>query len=152
MAICKNCGQQVDDHASFCGKCGAPISAADKTIVCKNCGNVIPEGLIFCDKCGQRVEPPTPVVKPVPAPIPRPMPPVPVPVPSVSDSAKSLSIWGIVLAVLAPIIAWNWYDALGLVLCVASVIMGVRSKKSAAIVAGVISAVVVVFMFIYAYA
>lgn len=158
MAICKNCGQQVDDNATFCGKCGSPVSAAGGTIICANCGNEIPKGMIFCDKCGQIVEPPKPAPRPVPpapvpAPIPRPVPPMPAPTPSpsVSDNAKTLSIWGIVFAVLAPIIAWNWNDVLGLVLCFTSVVVGIRSKKAAAIAAGVISAFVVICMFIYAY-
>jgi hypothetical protein len=163
MAICKYCGQQLDDGSSFCGKCGKPVISKGGKTVCGKCGNELQEGQIFCDKCGQRVEAPAPVPAPRPAPTPAPTPnpapiykpmptPVPAPTPSGTGSDKNIEIWAIVLAVLAPIIAWNWYDSLGLVLCAASVIMGVKSKKGAAIAAGIISAVVVLFMFIYAYA
>ena len=31
MAFCKNCGAQLNDGASFCNKCGAPVAAAEGT-------------------------------------------------------------------------------------------------------------------------
>ena len=154
MAICKNCGQQVNDLDPFCGNCGAAIIASANTNVCSNCGNILQEEMTFCDKCGQNVEK---LIKPEPKPvsIPRPMTsPVSVPNPtpvSPEHSSESSGIWGIVFAVLAPIIAWNWYSVLGVSLCVLSIIMGVKSKKNSVIAAGVISAVVLVIMLIYAY-
>jgi hypothetical protein len=164
MAICKYCGQPVDDSASFCAKCGAPVASEDSPAVCGNCGNELQEGQIFCDKCGQRVEAPAPapvpapiptpvlIPKPAPNPIPRPTP-IPAPSPSSTvESNKVMIIWAFALAVLAPIIAWNWSDAFGLALCAASVVMGFKSKKGAAIAAGIISGVIILFMYISVYA
>jgi uncharacterized membrane protein YvbJ len=28
MAFCKNCGQQMDDNATFCASCGTPVDTA----------------------------------------------------------------------------------------------------------------------------
>lgn len=31
MAFCKNCGQQLEDNASFCANCGTPVESAPQT-------------------------------------------------------------------------------------------------------------------------
>lgn len=125
---------------------------------CKNCGSTLADGDEFCRQCGQLVEriDPAPVAVPVSAemPVSNPgiMPPTAMAPASVPEKTFGNSaIWATILAVFAPIVAWNWYAALGVGLCVASVIIAVRSKKGLAIAASVISAAVIVFMFAITY-
>ncbi len=47
---CRNCGQQVDDKAIACPKCGVPPLMEKK--FCHNCGNATQTNQIMCVKCG----------------------------------------------------------------------------------------------------
>ncbi|MDE5969142.1 MAG: zinc ribbon domain-containing protein, partial [Muribaculaceae bacterium] len=78
MAICKKCGNNLDDSAKFCVNCGTPVSAEPQasTPFCTNCGAKLEPGVKFCTECGSAVEsagagqpaaqgPSVPVVPPV---------------------------------------------------------------------------------------
>jgi len=47
---CTNCGQQVDDKAIACPKCGVPPLMEKK--FCHNCGTATQANQIICVKCG----------------------------------------------------------------------------------------------------
>jgi len=47
---CRNCGQQVDDKAIACPKCGVPPLMEKK--FCSNCGTATQPNQILCVKCG----------------------------------------------------------------------------------------------------
>lgn len=54
--FCKNCGNEVDNKAEICPKCGVRI-ATEPTIpmvYCRKCGNQIHESAEICPKCGVR--------------------------------------------------------------------------------------------------
>lgn len=51
--ICKQCGAEILNGNSFCGKCGAPVVQKKK---CSNCGYELEEDSLFCGKCGQKTE------------------------------------------------------------------------------------------------
>lgn len=57
MAICPKCGKEVPDGATFCGACGAQMSAdgvssASSASFCPKCGESVPAGAAACPKCG----------------------------------------------------------------------------------------------------
>jgi TM2 domain-containing membrane protein YozV/RNA polymerase subunit RPABC4/transcription elongation factor Spt4 len=47
---CRNCGQQVDDKAIACPKCGVPPRMEKK--FCPNCGTATQPNQIMCVQCG----------------------------------------------------------------------------------------------------
>ncbi len=50
---CKNCGNQVDDKAVACLKCGA--NPRNGNSFCANCGAPVNPGQVVCLKCGNKV-------------------------------------------------------------------------------------------------
>lgn len=47
---CRNCGEQLNDQATVCVKCGVPVGKG--TSFCPNCGNqTVPQAAV-CTKCG----------------------------------------------------------------------------------------------------
>ena len=57
MAICPKCGKEVPDGATFCGACGAQMSAdgvssESSASFCPKCGESVPAGAAACPKCG----------------------------------------------------------------------------------------------------
>ncbi len=53
--FCKNCGNQLDDHAMFCTKCGEKISGETKEKYCIHCGTKLDEDASFCLGCGRKL-------------------------------------------------------------------------------------------------
>lgn len=51
-AVCPNCGEPLQEGASFCGKCGTRV---DEERYCTNCGAKIEWDAKFCSKCGTAV-------------------------------------------------------------------------------------------------
>lgn len=47
---CKNCGNQMDDVAVVCVKCGAQKGSGQS--FCQNCGNPVVPGAFACTTCG----------------------------------------------------------------------------------------------------
>jgi len=47
---CKNCGNQIDEQAVVCVKCGVPKGTG--TNYCHNCGNATVPGALVCINCG----------------------------------------------------------------------------------------------------
>lgn len=47
---CRNCGQQMEDMASFCTHCGAGKGTGNA--YCPNCGNAVDPNAVVCVKCG----------------------------------------------------------------------------------------------------
>ena len=54
---CENCGNELNDGAMFCNKCGSPVVGRGQNKVrrCAKCGNELNEGAMFCAKCGLSV-------------------------------------------------------------------------------------------------
>jgi TM2 domain-containing membrane protein YozV len=52
---CRNCGQQVDDKAIACPKCGVPPGMEKK--FCSNCGTSTQPNQIICVQCGVSLPP-----------------------------------------------------------------------------------------------
>lgn len=50
---CKECGQELNEDAMFCGKCGKPTSSSRDKIKCEECGFKIDSNLEYCPKCGK---------------------------------------------------------------------------------------------------
>ncbi len=48
--ICRNCGNQMDDIAVVCVKCGVP--AGQGANFCPNCGAQTVPGAVVCTQCG----------------------------------------------------------------------------------------------------
>lgn len=57
--FCRNCGNQIDDMAAVCVKCGVPTGTGVN--FCHNCGAPTAPNATFCTHCG------TPLVKQAPA-------------------------------------------------------------------------------------
>lgn len=51
--ICKNCGREVDDEATYCYYCG---KRTDGKKLCPKCGAQMPEDGLYCGVCGARVD------------------------------------------------------------------------------------------------
>ena len=49
--VCKNCGAELLEGASFCTSCGTPIVEKKETL-CTQCGSPISEEHAFCPYCG----------------------------------------------------------------------------------------------------
>jgi TM2 domain-containing membrane protein YozV len=47
---CRNCGNQLDDRAIACPKCGLDPRAG--TTCCQNCGKPTPPNAVVCTSCG----------------------------------------------------------------------------------------------------
>ena len=47
---CRNCGNNLDDNAAACTKCGFDPRKGGK--YCPNCGSEVNEGQVICVKCG----------------------------------------------------------------------------------------------------
>ena len=62
MPFCTNCGQELDDEAKFCVKCGTTINknknAQRETVYdgkihkCPNCGERLDSFVVVCPACG----------------------------------------------------------------------------------------------------
>lgn len=50
MAFCRNCGNQMDDLASICVKCG--VAKGNGNAFCPNCGQPTVPGAAVCTSCG----------------------------------------------------------------------------------------------------
>lgn len=50
IMFCKNCGNQMDDIAAVCVKCGVPKGVGNN--FCFNCGNPLVPGAFVCTTCG----------------------------------------------------------------------------------------------------
>lgn len=54
--FCKMCGQQLEDNAAVCSKCGHETGVAatkvEQTVYCKKCGRNIGADKAFCPYCG----------------------------------------------------------------------------------------------------
>lgn len=50
---CKNCGNQIDDKAAVCVKCGVKTGVG--TSFCHNCGNPTQAGADVCTSCGVKL-------------------------------------------------------------------------------------------------
>lgn len=48
--FCRNCGNQMDNSAAVCVKCGVP--AGQGVNFCPNCGNQTAPGAAVCTSCG----------------------------------------------------------------------------------------------------
>ncbi len=48
--LCPNCGQENQEEAKFCLKCGKEVGGPER---CSSCGKEIPQGALFCSGCGR---------------------------------------------------------------------------------------------------
>lgn len=48
--FCRNCGNQIDNLAAVCVKCGVPVGQGIN--FCPNCGAQTPPGAAVCTQCG----------------------------------------------------------------------------------------------------
>ncbi len=58
IAVCPNCGAEVDAENPFCPGCGTKmpeIAKSDDKIFCTNCGARIQKDSRFCTSCGQMI-------------------------------------------------------------------------------------------------
>ena len=55
---CRNCANQMDEHAAVCVKCG--VKAGDGNRYCPNCGAETVPGAAVCVKCGVALSKPVP--------------------------------------------------------------------------------------------
>ena len=57
---CAQCGEELEDGALFCIKCGAGVDAAtpDAGLICKSCGAVLKPSASFCNQCGAKTAAP----------------------------------------------------------------------------------------------
>ncbi|MDR0322318.1 MAG: zinc ribbon domain-containing protein [Treponema sp.] len=61
MAFCDQCGEQLNEGAKFCGKCGAQVGAVTPgqntptASSCNQCGAPLEAGEGFCANCGAKV-------------------------------------------------------------------------------------------------
>jgi len=56
---CSNCGQENQEDAQFCVKCGRSINlSGNGTIVCPSCGKENLQGVFFCAYCGASISTP----------------------------------------------------------------------------------------------
>lgn len=53
--FCKNCGNEMDQNAAVCIKCGYGKGKGNK--FCQNCGSELEPNAQFCVKCGASVAP-----------------------------------------------------------------------------------------------
>jgi uncharacterized Zn finger protein (UPF0148 family) len=76
MALCRSCGSEVDESASFCTSCGQRMpssNGATATItvtrpICSSCGAQVDLGSVFCTHCGQRMAQPAVIEETAPSP------------------------------------------------------------------------------------
>ena len=64
MAFCTNCGNELNDTAKFCNKCGTQtVETVDAKDVknenevkkCPACGELIPTYTVICPSCGNEI-------------------------------------------------------------------------------------------------
>ncbi len=57
IAVCPNCGSQVDAENPFCPNCGAkmPETVKDDRAFCPHCGAKVAKESIFCTSCGKKI-------------------------------------------------------------------------------------------------
>lgn len=48
--FCRNCGNQMDNNAVFCVKCGVQKNVGNR--FCQNCGHQTPQEAVVCVNCG----------------------------------------------------------------------------------------------------
>ena len=53
--FCKNCGNQMDDLAVVCTKCGVAVGTGAN--FCPNCGQQTVQGALVCINCGAALNP-----------------------------------------------------------------------------------------------
>jgi hypothetical protein len=76
MALCRSCGSEVDESASFCTSCGQRMQSSNggtATItvthpICSSCGAQVDLGSVFCTHCGQRMAQPAVIEETAPSP------------------------------------------------------------------------------------
>ena len=51
--FCKNCGNQMDDNAAVCVKCG--VAKGQGELFCPVCGEPVQPGAAVCMKCGTAI-------------------------------------------------------------------------------------------------
>lgn len=56
--FCRNCGNQIDDQAAVCVKCG--VAAGQGTNFCPHCGAATVPGAAVCTQCGVALAQPVP--------------------------------------------------------------------------------------------
>ncbi len=57
MQLCTRCGRSNPPDAKFCQDCGAPLQAANRSVlVCPACGSENPPDSRFCQRCGVRIQ------------------------------------------------------------------------------------------------
>lgn len=56
--FCRNCGNQIDDQAAVCVKCG--VAAGQGTNFCPHCGAATVPGAAVCTQCGVALAQPIP--------------------------------------------------------------------------------------------
>lgn len=52
--ICKNCGNELNENAKFCSRCGTKYEH-NQEFVCSKCGNKINPNTNFCAYCGEKI-------------------------------------------------------------------------------------------------
>lgn len=60
--ICKHCGKEIEDTATFCCYCGKRVNGK---ITCPACGAQMPDDALFCSECGVLLEENKPTQHPV---------------------------------------------------------------------------------------
>jgi RsiW-degrading membrane proteinase PrsW (M82 family) len=57
MVACRQCGRQGPYYASYCPKCGQPLSEAKQSgpVFCGKCGAALNKEALFCTSCGSRL-------------------------------------------------------------------------------------------------
>lgn len=57
MMYCQFCQAQLEEHARFCSRCGAPVQEENgEFIYCVNCHAKLAPGALFCPECGYRIK------------------------------------------------------------------------------------------------
>ena len=51
---CRNCGNEMNNEAIICVKCGVPVGKGNG--FCPNCGDAVPSEAVVCLKCGVSLE------------------------------------------------------------------------------------------------
>ena len=50
VSKCQKCGRELDENATFCTNCGAPV---DGKVKCEGCGTINSADAEFCSNCGR---------------------------------------------------------------------------------------------------
>ena len=116
-ATCPSCGNEEPEGSRFCGSCGAPFVATERSpadmatsgetmLTCPRCGNEEPEGSRFCGSCSAPLAGPGPeVASAEPGPSPTVEQPSPVDPPPGAPSGRRNGPWIAVGAVATLLVA-----------------------------------------------